>query len=213
MGRHRPGMGHGRRDGGVLHRPVQRRASEPRRNVRFRRDRRHGLGRRAQVPRRRVPWRVHRRVPGVGVLQQPLGRHGGPGNEAGRVLHGARDPQHRGQHRHGGRRHLPAGLRRAGDPRHPVDRRHRARAAAGGPIGPGNRIVAWRPDRVRDQPGPRPRAADRALPAADPGQGPVGLGLLLDPGGRAPRGRSARRAGVRLVVPRVVRRGERGEQS
>ena len=84
-----------------------------------------------------------------------------------------------------------------------------------------HRAVARRPDGLRDQPGPRPRAADHARDPADPGQGPVGLGLRVDPGGRAdhrrrPRRRlerSSRSARVvsgrhRQVPPRTSRRGE-----
>ena len=55
------------------------------------------------------------------------------------------------------------------------------------------RLPRW-PDRVRDQPGSRPRPAHRARHAADQGQGRLGLGLLLGAGRRPADRRRARRA-------------------
>ena len=77
--------------------------------------------------------------------------------------------------------------------------------AIGGPIGsdhaarrrlPGrrHRPLARRPDRLRDQPGPRSRTPHRACGAPDRRQGRVGLELFVDPGGRAPDRRRAGRA-------------------
>ena len=51
----------------------------------------------------------------------------------------------------------------------------------------GHRALARRSDGLRDQPGPRPGAADHARDPADPRQGRLRLGLFLDPGGRAAR--------------------------
>ena len=71
-------------------------------------------------------------------------------------------------------------------------------ALARGPARPGHRPVPRRDDRLRDQPDPRPGAADHARDPADPGQGRLRLGLLLGPGRRPARRR--RRRGARLPV-------------
>ncbi len=63
-----------------------------------------------------------------------------------------------------------------------------------------DRSVAWRSHGLRDQPGPRSRSAHRARDPARPGQGPVGLGLLLGPGDRAAHRRRSGRGCIPLVV-------------
>ena len=69
------------------------------------------------------------------------------------------------------------------------------------PAGARHRPVARRPDRLRDQPGPRPRAADHARDPADRGQGRLGLGLRVDPGRRSADRRRARSLGFELFFP------------
>ncbi len=68
-----------------------------------------------------------------------------------------------------------------------------ARAVPGWQPGVGDRTVAGRPDRLRHQPGARPRAAAGARGAADSRQTRRGLGLRDDSGGRPAGGRGARR--------------------
>ena len=73
----------------------------------------------------------------------------------------------------------PRVLRQRGDGRdgpRAVDRRS---------AGARHRALARWSDRLRDQPGPRPRAAHHARDPADRRQGPFRLGLRLDPGCRA----------------------------
>ena len=180
-------------------RPVHRRAPQPRGHARPLDRRRHRRRRRPEVPDRRVRRRLHRRRAGPGVLLRSLPRDRGPGPEARGVLDRAGDPQ------------LPAGT---SSPRssarscwcsaswHHWSPTRPARssiagwtAAARRPARSRDRPVARRSDRLRDQPGARPGPADHARDPAGPGQGPVGLGLLLGPGRRAAhRRRSGRRA-------------------
>ena len=80
----------------------------------------------------------------------------------------------------------------AGDRRRPGRPRRAARRLPGPRDRPGPR----RHDRIRDQPRPRPWAADHARDPADPRQGQLRLGLLVDPGRRPARRR--RRRGDRL---------------
>ena len=98
-------------------------------------------------------------------------------------------------------RHLRADVR---DLHHRRTARHdgprRARPIAGGVPGPGHRPGARRHHRLRDQPRPRPRPAHRALPAADPRQARLRLGVLVGPGGRAAHRR--RRRVLRLQLRR-----------
>ncbi len=75
--------------------------------------------------------------------------------------------------------------------------------------GCGHRPVAWRSDRVRHQPRSRPEPAHHARDPAHPGQGHVGLGLLLGSGGRAADRRRARRGGVLVVVALIRPSGSR----
>ena len=63
-----------------------------------------------------------------------------------------------------------------------------------------HRPLAGRADGLRDQPGARPRAAHRARDPAHPGEGIVGLGLLVDPSGRPGHRRRAGRAGLEAVL-------------
>ena len=70
-----------------------------------------------------------------------------------------------------------------------------------------NRLVAGRSYRIRHQPGPRPGPAHHARGPADPGQGHVRLGLLLDSGRGAAHRRRARRGGVLVVVALKLRPG------
>ena len=77
-------------------------------------------------------------------------------------------------------------------------RPRRARPTAGGAPGRGHRPVAWRHHRLRDQPRPRPRPAHRALPAPDPRQARLRLGVLVDPGRRAAARRRRRLARLQL---------------
>ena len=69
----------------------------------------------------------------------------------------------------------------------------------------GHRVVARWPDGLRDQPGPRPGATDHPRDPADSRKGGLRLGLLLDTGGRAARGRRHRRPRLQGVLPRRLR--------
>ena len=92
---------------------------------------------------------LHRCDPRLAGVQGALRRRGGPGQEAGRLLHRTGDPQLRLEHRHRGHRHLRADLR------YPVSRWHpiRPRPAVRGTAGGRHRCLTRWPDRVRDQPG------------------------------------------------------------
>ena len=119
------------------------------------------------------------------ALLPALGGDRGRRPQARRLLHRPGHPQPGLEPRHRDHRHVRPGVR------HPRlrHRRHRASATAAlgvllvGVAGARHRPVARRPDRVRDQPGPRPRAAHRALPPADPRQGRLRLGAT--PGSRS----------------------------
>ena len=85
-------------------------------------------------------------------------------------------------------RHVRARVRRGRDlVRQPVAERARAgvRAVPGRLARLGHRLVARRPDGLRDQSGARPGPAHRARVLADRRQGQLGLGLRGDPGPRA----------------------------
>src|SRR5437773_46296 len=67
-------------------------------------------------------------------------------------------------------------------------------------IGPASIDKLGRADRLRDQPGARPRSPDRARAPADRGQGEFGLGLCVDPGGRTDHRRVDRGLPLQGVV-------------
>jgi glycerol uptake facilitator protein len=63
-------------------------------------------------------------------------------------------------------------------------------------------LARWH-DRVCDQPRPRPRAADRPLPAADPRQARLGLGLFVDSGRRPAHRWRTRGCGLQPHVHKI----------
>ena len=65
---------------------------------------------------------------------------------------------------------------------------------------PRHRALPRRADRLRHQPGPRPRAAHRPRRAAHSGQGRQRLGVRLDPGRSAHHRRHPRRRNLRVPV-------------
>src|SRR6478672_2789017 len=126
-------------------------------------------------------------------VQAAFRRRGGSGQEARRLLHRPGDPQLRLEHHHRDPGHLRPGVR---DPYlrwHAVGPGAAVRRAAGRRH---RRLAGWS-DRVRDQPGPRPRSARRPRHPADPGQGFLRLGVLLG----ADRRPADRRCDRRAVVP------------
>ena len=145
--------------------------------------------------------RVHRRDARVARVSRSLEGDRGPRPEARLLQHRAGDPQPGEQHHHRDHRHVrarvrhPRVLRQRGDGGDRPGRAHRRSAGAR------HRALARWPDGLRDQPGPRPRAADHARDPADRGQGRLRLGLRVDPGRRPADRRRARRARVRAFFP------------
>ena len=86
------------------------------------------------------------------------------------------------------------------------------RAAGAGRPGLGDRSVAGRPDRLRHQPGARPRPATRLGPAGlGDGRLPVARRLLLDPDRRPARRRPRRDLPLRLRHPPTPAAGRRAQ--